>query len=904
MMDATPALVAQSEDLLRITSAGADERADVLAAAKAVLAAVDADLEARFLEGMPALKAMAERSNAMDTVIKALLGHAAEKVFPAANPTTGERFAVIAVGGYGRGNLAPYSDIDLLFLTPYKRASRVEQMVEHMLYLLWDLGLKVGHATRSIEECVRLAKSDMMIRTSLLEARLIWGEAPLADELRDVFWSDIASDDAQFMSAKLEEREKRHASFGDSRYMLEPNVKEGKGGLRDIHALYWIAKHHYQVEKLSDLVALGVLNQGERRRFRKASEFLTAVRCHLHHWAGRAEERLTFDAQVTIAERMGYQDRPHVRGVERFMKHYYLTAKTVGDLTRIICAALEAAQNKSDRFSLSRLLKLQRDIEGYEVISGRIAPKDSNAFRDDPVEMLRIFHVAEKLDLDIHPGALRLIRRDLKKVDSVRDDPEANRLFLEILESNKTPARALGRMNEAAVLGRFVPDFGRIVAQMQYDMYHTYTVDEHTIRVIGMLSALEKGSLKDVAPVASSVVGQTASRRALFVALFLHDIAKGRGGDHSVLGAEVAEYLGPRFGLDPSETETVVWLVRNHLVMSHIAFKRDPADPQTVRDFVGIVQSLERLRLLLVLTICDIRGVGPNTWTEWKASLLRELYFRAQEAIAGGDQAKSVNGRTEAAREATEAEMRGWDAEVREAVLAQPSPSFWLSAPPDELARRLDVYAQAKASNPQLIIAVRPSPEGDASEVVVALPDHPGIFARIAGGLAVAGVDIVQSQAATLADGFVLDVFIVAGDAEDDGAEQREARIQRSVRAALSGEISLSEAFNKTVPWRRRSEVFSVPPQVVIDNKASRTHTVIEVVGRNRPGFLNKIAWTLTQQGLQIAQSRISTYGERAVDVFYVKDVFGLKMEQETKIRNVRKALLQALREMAETGEP
>jgi len=901
-MDATLVQLDREDRLAEIAAAGADDRQALLAAAKAVLAETAADLERRFMDGMPAPETMRERSKAVDAVIKALLDHASTKVFPAANPTTGERLAVLAVGGYGRGYLAPFSDIDLLFLTHVRRASRVEQIVEHMLYLLWDLGLKVGHATRTVGDCVRLAKRDMTIRTSMLEGRRIWGDAELSAELRDVFWKEIASDDAQFMAAKLEEREGRHASYGDSRYLLEPNVKEGKGGLRDLHALYWIAKHHYKVDEVSELVDLGVFTKGERRRFRKAAQFLATVRCHLHYWAKRAEERLTFDAQVAIAERMGYADRPHIRGVERFMKHYYLTAKTVGDLTRIICAALEADQKKPNRFAMPRFRRQEQDVEGFELVGGRLAVKDDEAFRENPVDMLRIFETAERHDLDIHPGALRLIRRDLKKVDAVREDPEANRLFLAMLTSKRTPAKALGRLNEAAVLGRFVPDFGRVVAQMQYDMYHTYTVDEHTIRAIGQLRALEAGELKTECPVATSVLERTASRRALYVALFLHDIAKGRGGDHSILGAEVAEHLCPRLGLDEAETETVAWLVRYHLVMNHMAVKRDPGDPQTVRDFVDVVQSLDRLRLLLALTVCDIRAVGPNTWSEWKAALLRDLYHRAEEAISGGDVGRSLSRRTSAAREAALEELASWSEDAREAAVEHAPAGFWLSADPRELARRLTAYDRAKRSDPPLVIEVRPAPEGDATEVVVATPDHPGLFARIAGGLALAGVDIVQSQAATFADGFVLDVFSVSSDPEDGEAARRDERIRSCIASALSGKVSLSDALSKTPPWRRRAEAFSITPQVAIDNKASATYTVIEVCGRDRLGFLNKIAWTLTQQGLQIAQSRIATYGERAVDVFYVKDVFGLKVEQEGKIASVRRALLQALQELDARG--
>jgi len=897
-MDATPVLLARSDRLKEIVEADANDRATVLAAAKAVVAEAAADLKERFFNGMPAFDAMRERSDVMDAVLCALLEHASTKVFPAANPTTGERFAVIAVGGYGRGDLAPFSDIDLLFLTHYKRASRVEQMVEHILYLMWDMGLKVGHATRTVADCVRLAKTDMTIRTGMLEGRPVWGETELIEELQSVFWSDVASDDAHFMTAKLEEREDRHSSYGDSRYLLEPNVKEGKGAIRDLQALYWIAKHHYKVKDVDELVELGVFTKGERRRFRKAASFLMTVRSHLHHWAGRAEERLTFDAQVEIAERMGYNDRPHIRGVERFMRHYYLTAKTVGDMTRILCSALEAEQKKPSRFSFSRFRHQDRELERFDLVGGRLAVTDDEAFRDNPTEMLRIFHVAERHDLDIHPGALRLIRRDLKKVDAVREDQTANRLFLEMLTSEKTPMRALSRLNEAAVLGRFVPDFGRIVALMQYDMYHTYTVDEHTIRAIGMLRALEAGELHEDSPVATKIVRRIENRRALYAAVFMHDIAKGRGGDHSVLGAAVAEELCPRLGLDKAETETVSWLVRHHLVMSHMAQKRDPSDPQTVQDFVGVVQSLERLRLLLVLTVCDIRAVGPNTWTEWKASLLRDLYFRAEEAIAGGDVGESVSRRIAAARDGVEAKLSGWDEPSRAAVLEHAPPGFWLSAPPDELASRLAVYRKAKSAEPPLVIEVRPAVDGDATEVIVATPDHPGLFARIAGGLALAGVDIVQSQATTFSDGFVLDVFVVASDPSDGEVARREERIVNCVERSLSGKVSLSRELTKAPPWRRRSEAFSIMPQVVFDNRASATHTVIEVCGRDRLGFLNKVAWTLTQQGLQISQSRIATYGERAVDVFYVKDIFGLKVEQENKIAVVRRALLDALNEL------
>src|SRR5437764_580603 len=401
----------------------------------------------------------------------------------------------------------------------------------------------------------------------------------------------------------------------DSRYQLEPNVKEGKGGLRDLHTLYWIAKYIYRIEDVAKLVDLGVLSAEESARFERAQTFLWTVRCHLHYLAGRAEERLTFDLQTEIGGRMGSTHHARTRGVERFMKHYILIAKDVGDLTRIFCAILEADQRHKRRLPWIRWGTGRRSLEGFVIDGERLTIPSEDFFKADPVGLLRLFHVAQQHDLDIHPRALRAVTQSLRLVDGkLREDPEANRLFLEILASRNDPETALRRMNEAGVFGRFVPEFGRVVAQMQYDMYHVYTVDEHTLFAIGILSRIERGLLKDELPLASSLMPKLQSRRALYVALLLHDIAKGRGGDHSELGEKIAYKLGPRLGLTAEETETVAWLVRWHLLMSSTAFKLDISDPQTIQNFVERVQSPERLKLLLVLTAADIRAVGPKVW--------------------------------------------------------------------------------------------------------------------------------------------------------------------------------------------------------------------------------------------------------------------------------------------------
>src|SRR5437660_6768842 len=491
---------ALAEELAQ-SSAGARsalDRSVLLPPLKEALAKGRAEIQRRFETEGHAPRAVREQCFLIDQLIRALYDLVTERVYPLANPTQGEKLAIVAVGGYGRGELAPYSDIDLLFLLPYQQTPRTEQVIEYLLYLLWDLGLKVGQATRSVAECLRYAKADLTIRTALLEARYIWGEQALYTELRQRFDAEIARGSAaQFVEAKLAERDARHQRVGDSRYQLEPNVKEGKGGLRDLHTLYWIGKYIYRIDDVAKLVELGVLSAEESQRFERAQTFLWTVRCHLHYLAGRAEERLTFDLQTEIGRQMGYNDHAGTRGVESFMKHYFLVDKDVGDLTRIFCAILQIDQTgRQRRLPWFRWGSRQRALDGFVIDGDRLTIPAEDFFKTDPVGLLRLFHVAQQHDLDIHPRALRAVTQSLRLVDGrLRENPDANRPFLEILTSKKDPETALRRMNEAGVFGRFIPDFGRVVAQMQYDMYHVYTVDEHTLFAIGILHNVEVGTL-------------------------------------------------------------------------------------------------------------------------------------------------------------------------------------------------------------------------------------------------------------------------------------------------------------------------------------------------------------------------------------------------------------------------
>ncbi|MBP2313766.1 [protein-PII] uridylyltransferase [Azospirillum soli] len=899
-------LTEELEALVDEHGTGDKLRPAVIACLRTALNNGRAEVRARFEAKGSGEDCVQQNCYLADRLIKTLADFTVQHIFPSANPTSGEVFDIAATGGYGRGELAPFSDIDLLFLLPYKRTPRVEQVVEYMLYILWDLGLKVGHAVRSVDDCIRQSKADVTIRTAILEGRYLWGPRKLFNDLRKRFDKEVVvGTGPEFVEAKLAERDNRHLKLGDSRYVLEPNLKDGKGGLRDLQTLFWIAKYLYRVESVDELVGKKVLLPEEAQRFAKAQNFLWTARCHLHYLTGRMEDRLTFDVQTQISERMGYTEHAGTKGVERFMKHYFLVAKDVGDLTRIFCAALEAESKRPPKFNILRLAALTRrkDVEGFIVDGERLNVRNDRQFKEQPLDMIRLFHVAQQNDIDIHPHALRAITRSLSVVGpKLRMDPEANRLFLEILTGPKDPEITLRRMNEAGVLARFIPDFGRVVAQMQYDMYHVYTVDEHTLFALGILHKIEMGELTDELPLSSEVIHKVVSRRALYVAVLLHDIAKGRGGDHSVLGARVAEKLCPRLGLTAEETETVAWLVRWHLAMSYTAFKRDLEDEKTVRDFVSLVQSPERLRLLLVLTVADIRAVGPQRWNNWKATLLRELYNRSEETMSGGLTVDGRGRRIQAAQAALRAELTDFDDADFERHVALGYPAYWLAFDAETLGRHARLIREATRDNRPLTVDTRIDRGRAITEVTIYATDHHGLFSRLAGALAASGADIVDAKIFTMTNGMALDVFTVQ-DAAGGGAFEsgdKLAKLSVMIERVLSGQLKpLHDLATRKAPHASRTRVFHVPPRVLIDNNASTTHTVIEVNGRDRPGLLYALTRALSGLTLQISSAKISTYGEKAIDVFYVKDVFGLKVTHDSKLAQIKERLLHALEDPA-----
>ena len=839
-----------------------------------------------------------------DEVVTAAWHFVTTAMFPNPNPTSGEMLAVLAVGGYGRAEMAPFSDVDLLFLTPYKQTAWGESAIEGVLYLLWDLRLKVGQAVRTVEECIRLGESDLTIRTALLEHRFLTGNAELAGELKEKLWSDLfARTGPQFVEAKLDERETRHKRQGGSRYLVEPNVKEGKGGLRDLQTLFWIAKYLNRAETPDDLVKMGVFTEAEMARFREAEQFLWATRCQLHLAAGRPNEQLTFDHQVEVARRMGFQGTAGQRPVEEFMQAYFRHARVVGELTRIFLVALEAEHVKKwpdIRRSLMSAIGLKSGApQGYEIRNGRIDVIDKDSFERDPVNILRLFETGLDTGYLMHPDSMRAVTGSLHLIDeALRTEPEANRIFLDLLLHKNDPVRALRRMNEMGVLGAYMPEFGRIDAMMQFNMYHHYTVDEHTIRCIQVLHRIEKGELVEELPVASNILRLGVNRRVLYVALLLHDIGKGLPQDHSEIGAEIAARVAPRLGLPEDEVETVVWLVRHHLLMSDYAQKRDLADARTVRDFAHIVQSPARLKLLCVLTVCDIRGVGPGVWNNWKAMLLRELYSLTLAELTGDAGHASRPERVAEAQEAFFALMPEMDEAARTAEAGRHYDSFWLGIDTETQATVAKMLPEVTPETP--VVRVDQDEARDATRVSFAMVDHPGLFARLSGALALSGANVVEARTYTTSDGMATDVFWVQDDEGKPYDSARLPRLRRTIERTLAGELVARDAFAERDKLKRREKDFVVPTEVTFDNEGSEIYTIITVDTRDRPGLLYDLARTLTAAHMQVSSAIIATYGEQAVDSFYVKDAFGLKATSATKQRQLETALKDAVRRGAE----
>lgn len=843
-----------------------------------------------------------------DGLISAIFLLAENQAYTDKNANQAQRIAVVAVGGYGRDSLAPHSDIDLLMLLPTKPNERSEQIIEYILYFLWDLNFKVGHAVRNVAQSISHSKTDMTIRTSILEARFICGNNDLFVELGVEFTEKVIKGHArEFTEAKLEERDIRHQAAGKSRYLVEPNIKDGKGGLRDLHTLFWIGKYIYQLKRASQLVDAGVFTETEYRSFRKCEDFLWSVRCHLHFLVGRAEERVSFDVQVELAERLGYSSHAGLRGVERFMKHYFIIAKQVGDLTRVFCAVLEQQEIKPENMAV-RLINRFRggtNIEeitktkAFKVERGRIVALNDKIFIKDPTHLIGLFYLIDKYSLLVHPETLKLVTRSLRLIDNkLRSNPKASNLFLKLLCSKNRPEINLRKMNEAGVLGKYIKPFGQIVSLMQFNMYHHYTVDEHLLRAVGVLADIDAGLEHENHPTATEIFGEITNRRALYVAVFIHDIAKGREESHAPAGAKEAAILCPKLGMSAAETELVVWLVADHLEMSEVSQTRDLLDPKTIEDFAEKVKTIERLRMLLVLTVVDIRAVGPGVWNGWKGQLLRELYYQTERYLTGGASRKKLDERVKIAKqtltEALEKLPTSKLSKAQQQNFAQRHyPPYLLYVPLETQIKHALLIK--KADKDGLATSISIDSFLEMTEINVIAADHPRLLSIITGSCAAMGADIVGANIFTTRDGMALDKVQIKRHFEQDRDEKRRSKsITDTIEKALLGEIHLPSTL-EAKNLKQNVDAFKVKPKVSLSNDVSEKFTVIEINALDRPKLLYDLTCALYQLNLNIGSAHISTIGERAVDAFYVRDLMLQKITNKARQDNIKATLLAIL---------
>ncbi len=765
-----------------------------------------------------------------------------------------------------------------------------------MLYFLWDLGIDLGHAVRNIDECVEQAHQELEIRTSMLESRLLVGNQELFDRYKEALDERVLHHNpADFLRAKLIEHHKRHERFGNSMFYLEPNIKESPGGLRDIHTFFWISKYRYEVEKPRDLVKLGIITHREFKTFIKSRAFLWRVRNALHYRTGRREDRLTFNHQVEIAKEFGYRDRPGMRGVELFMRRYYQVAKQIGNLTQIMLQHYEAGDPENDEHAPHLL----EDV--FYLAMDKVIVDDAKCFEDHPPRLMKLFEVAQRHGKSIHPETLRWVTQSLYLVNrAFRQNDEVNAIFLQMLNGARAVAWVLDRMNTCGLLGRYIPEFGRITGQTQHDLFHVFTVDEHSIKAVEALRHIKQGKFSEELPLSTRLITQVRNQVVLYLATLLHDIAKGRGGQHEIKGAELAGIICKRFGLAPANVEMVAWLVRNHLIFSRTAFRRDLNEPDTLNTFARQVENSERLNLLLLLTVADIRAVGPSVWNSWKATLLRRLHARTQEILNHG-----IFGPAELAQLAEEKKKQvrslvegRSDAALLTGYLDRFYPDYLIYYGAETLAAHF--LALIDRLEDPLTIIFRDMEESETTEIIVHTQDHPGLFAIIAGALSAAGANILFANGDTTKDGMVLDVFVVQDLAGRPIVnEKRRSDIEQTLKDALFGKVHLDELLKQRRAKLKsfHSDGFHVPTVIVTDNDFSDMCTILEITTLDRLGLLFAITRTLSRQGLQIATSKIATYGERVVDVFYLKDLFGMKLTP-AKVERVTTALTKAIEEL------
>jgi [protein-PII] uridylyltransferase len=824
------------------------------------------DLKARFLaeEGVEVL--VRSRARFIDALLQALWRHLLA-------PELAQGMALFAVGGYGRGELHPYSDVDILVLTtgdgPLGAADRAQ--LEQLITFLWDIGLEVGHSVRTAAECAEQSVSDVGVMTTLLEARQLAGSAALASEMREALSPLHVWPPERFFEAKLAEQRARHLKANDTAYNLEPNVKNGPGGLRDLQTIGWVAKRHFGAQTLDELVEKGFLTPGELRKLKQAQSFLWKVRFGLHVLTGRHEDRLLFDHQIRLAKTFGYEDATYTLAVEQLMQRYYRTVLDVSFLNELLLQAFRDVLVPGDTPVQALNPRFQIRHEYLETTS-------PDMFARYPSALLELFLLLQQNPQvrGVSANTMRAVARHLWLIDEeFRQNPRNHRLFLDILRAPAGVTHELRRMNTYGVLGRYIPAFGRIVGRMQYDLFHAYTVDAHTLFVVSNLRRLALPRYDHEMPKLSAIMQRLPRQEIIYLAALFHDIAKGRGGDHSELGAVDAEAFCLEQGLSNYDARLVAWLVKNHLAMSITAQKKDIGDPTVVNEFARFVGDETRLDYLYLLTCSDVRGTNPKLWNSWKSVLFQDFYESVRAALRRGlespiDEEQLIAENQRAARELL-APARIDPAEL-ERIWAPLTKTFFLRHSPEEIAWFSELRATREGGADEPLVAVRPHSERGSTSVLIYAPHRRHGFARATAMLDQQGLTIVDARITPAENGFSLDLYHVL---EDNGKPLTDAERIADLERLLWNSLRRPEETPTQVSRRapRQVRMFNTPTRVQITRDLRNNRSALELVAGDRPGLLCDVGKVLWEERVDLQGARISTIGERAEDVFYVTDV-------------------------------
>jgi [protein-PII] uridylyltransferase len=861
----------------------------------------------RHRQGAGGLEVAAAYSTVMDHLIRQLLGAISADLlyrYPGQRP----RFAIIAQGGYGRGELNPYSDIDLLFLHTWKVTPFVESLTEKLLYTLWDCGLQVGHATRSVADCLRLAESDMKIRTALIDARFLCGDYALYGEFEKTVESKLLKKGiSRFVREKLTESRLRHEAYGGSVYLLEPEVKEGEGGLRDIQTAHWIARAKLKAKDLDSLALNGIVSAADIAHLKESQDFLLRVRNELHFSTGKHQDQLTFEHQENVSRALGYEGEGSLRGVEVFMREYYLHAAQISRLTSLIIHRVTECDKPrfTDKFGLGRTLR-----EGVRISRGHINITKPEILDSHPENLISIFDDAQKYNCELGHESRELLRRHLDKIDDeFRRSAVANLPFFNILKWKEGVYGTLLEMHRSGVLGAFIPEFGRLLCMALHDAYHIYTVDEHSLKLIMEIERLKAGDYIDALPLLTQLAREAEKIELLYLGMMFHDIGKGFGGGHSERGAAMVRQIARRMRLNADDGAMVEFLVRHHLLMTHTAFRRDLEDNKTIFEFAKTVASVNNLKMLYLLTFADVKAVGPEVWNPWKASLLGELYVKAlnllEEVEKGEFQREDVRAviRRVQTRVRRELSKDHDEAEVEQFLENMPD-RYFVSVPESDMPGHFELMAQFRGRKPE--VSVEHFPERDCTSVVICSQDRPGLFASITGVLTALNLDILNARIFTASDGRILDVFRIShhGRSELVMADQKWSKFRSTLEGVLDGKIDVAKLVESAKPSLfLQKHAPKVSTVVNIDNEVSDDFTIIEVFTEDRIGVLFTITYGLHRLGLSIHVAKISTNVDQVADVFYVTDEAGDKLHDPHRLETVRQYLYQTLAPQIEADE-